>query len=488
MSASIQDCAIIAAAFEKGAHFSNNEQAVFAPLTRGIQSTKSFARVSQKTLGVWQGGGTRREGSRPGAGDLETISFDSPLPSTGTPEEGASRLLNAVGITSPEGQARAEAMARDCFPCIGRIENLLSWGPTKSLIDIFLLDIQNRLRYLGSLDELITQGLKLPYGGLCDLLALLSRMCPLDLQKILFLLSALNVDFSINLEGLMPMLRGLLAPLVAPPLANLNGIVDQLASLVFAVMDCFIELLTIMINDLNAIQAAGRTVARGAGQIGNEVVTIAGARGPPEPSSVLRRGIIRSTAEESVSIPRGEEFGATSALVELRNQLKKSKQSLEEKALQIKKWFAGLIGAWRGMDDKYMGFALDRLINIRLIGIIIALIKFRGKYDELCPEGRDPNNQELNLWSEVFFKGPVKMIFTEDGDIKLEEKFDYTPTSLAEDIGEFRRERVLGLPQEDQVAMTLVSPAVLKIPCRLRTSQSDVSRVNLWMSQLNAAT
>jgi hypothetical protein len=138
--------------------------------------------------------------------------------------------------------SKAEAAAKiitECIPCFDRIFDGAQLLPDGDLLEIHLLNIMLRTDLLDKLRELFRDpGFNL---DICELLRMLSHLCPQDLLAILALLSQylakLNLDFKFNLDLIIE----LLGPILSPFLDALAEWLDKWVQMILAPIICVID-------------------------------------------------------------------------------------------------------------------------------------------------------------------------------------------------------------------------------------------------------
>ena len=112
---------------------------------------------------------------------------------------------------------RAENLGKlltECIPCFDRLLDGADFLPDADLLELHLMNIKLRTDILDKLKSLLSDpGF---YLDICDLLDMLSKMCPQDLLAILALLSQylakLNLDIRFNLDVIVELVGSILSP------------------------------------------------------------------------------------------------------------------------------------------------------------------------------------------------------------------------------------------------------------------------------------
>lgn len=133
----------------------------------------------------------------------------------------------------------AAALITECIPCFDRLFDGCQLLPDANLLEVHLLNILLRTDLIDKLLELLKNpGLNL---DICELLKLLSHLCPQDLLAILALLSQylakLNLDFKFNLDLVIE----LVGPILSPFLDALSEWLDKWIQAILAPIICVVD-------------------------------------------------------------------------------------------------------------------------------------------------------------------------------------------------------------------------------------------------------
>lgn len=131
------------------------------------------------------------------------------------------------------------AMITECIPCFDRLFDGSQLLPDADLLEVHLLNINLRLDLIDKLKELFKDpGFNI---DICELLRLLSHLCPQDLLAILALLSQylakLNLDFKFNLDLVIE----LVGPILSPFLDSLSDWLDKWVQMILAPIICVVD-------------------------------------------------------------------------------------------------------------------------------------------------------------------------------------------------------------------------------------------------------
>jgi hypothetical protein len=127
-------------------------------------------------------------------------------------------------------------MVTECVPCFGRILDKNNLLPSGDLLEVHALNIRLRLDFIKQIKDLFRDpGL---YIDICELLKLLSSLCPQDLLAMLSLLTQyltkLNLDIKFNLDFIV----NLVGPILSPFLNGLSQWLDKWVQLILEPMIC----------------------------------------------------------------------------------------------------------------------------------------------------------------------------------------------------------------------------------------------------------
>ncbi len=139
-------------------------------------------------------------------------------------------------------QERAEEIGKmitECIPCFDRLLDGMQLLPDGDLLEIHLLNIKIRTDLLDKIRALF----KDPgaFIDICELLKMLSHLCPADLLAIIALLTQylakLNLDFRFNLDFIIQ----LVGPILSPFLDALSAWLDKWIQLIIAPLICVVD-------------------------------------------------------------------------------------------------------------------------------------------------------------------------------------------------------------------------------------------------------
>lgn len=131
------------------------------------------------------------------------------------------------------------SMITECIPCFDRLLDGSQLLPDGDILEVHLLNINLRLDLIDKLKELFKDpGFNI---DICELLKLLSHLCPQDLLAILALLSQylakLNLDFKFNLDLIIE----LVGPILSPFLDSLSDWLDKWVQMILGPIICVLD-------------------------------------------------------------------------------------------------------------------------------------------------------------------------------------------------------------------------------------------------------
>ncbi len=412
---SSQDCNLIADAFERGVAHDSTEASVFAPLSRTVQNTKSFASGAQKVLAGYQPNISATEGLK---------------------------LQNQTVTLSSEKLSKA---VKDCIPCLGRIVSSVDLNVGSNLIDSLKADVSRRLNVLNKISDLLSN--VDIYGDYCQLVGFLNSMCVPDLQRMLSILASLITDFGGGLISLNGLLQTLISPFFTPILMSMQSLLDQFVQLVLSPINCIITSIQLNIKKLDIgnsglsgnLDVAKQTIRKESNDIQGQIRS-----GMTELGSMLEQGntLIRNKLDFYFK------------------QLDKVLKSFGENSLST------------------ISISSRKLVVIRLIGLIQAIIKVQNQGINICDKQNKPRISELDNFFGTFISptSPFVISVDPDGGLRIEEKPRGGSTAPP---GSFS-------PQPKKLLETnLFAPVSTVLKCKFATTAEDADKVNNWISQLN---
>ncbi len=430
----LQDAHIIVQAFERGAHYNTDEASVFATKTRNVQNTKVFAQAAQATLASYQHQPVLALQHKTDAPDAESLS-------------GMKIQNQYLAIPSAKSGSILARAVKDCIPCASRIIHNIDLNVGANLIKALKADVNFRLGLLDDLKNLLSN--VDIYGDFCQMASFLNFMCVPDLQRMIVVLMAMLTDFSTGLASVSGLIQALLAPFFTPVLMSINTLLDQLTQLVLSPLTCIISSIEQNITKLDVGALVGDTTLTSAKQKLNSKTrqTVLGVQG--------FQGQIRSSL---MSLHQMLNQGNTL----LRNKLAFYTQELEK-----------LLGQWGAHDTRSLALANQKIISIRLIGLIRAMIKAKNQGGKLCNDNQKPSATELDNFFSTYVSpnSPFNLSVDNNGNLQISPK----------QINPAQSKNINSVP-------LLTPPTNVKIiKCALNTTAADVDQVNNWLEALNKA-
>ena len=231
----LEDCTLICNTFEKSAHADPKEEAVFATIARELETTRSFANNIQKIVQSYiQTPVSSTTTQQDAITQFETLTGDTT--NIGTKEFDGGQLTDlSIGDTKlsvPDSTFGSDLQdwARDCIPCGDRLLSLVEVFPSLDFIAALRADILARLDIINDVIGMLNNFNI--YSDYCELMSLLSFMCIPDLQRLIALLMSL-IAFDIpKFDGMIDIIKGLIAPIFMPIIMSITALLDQFSLVV----------------------------------------------------------------------------------------------------------------------------------------------------------------------------------------------------------------------------------------------------------------
>jgi len=432
-----QTCALICQTFERGAHNTYKEPAIFATMNRMLDNTDSFAAVAQESLS-----GYLRQPAQPEAQSATAGATDNVLQGLKIENTDISTVGSAFGKTLLDWM-------KNCIPCAARMLALLELHPHVDLLGALETDLLSRLSVLTDLANLLSN-IDM-YADFCSLLSLLNFMCIPDLQKLIAMFVALLAQIAFEMDGLIGLLQALIAPLFAPILMSITSLLDQFALTVLSPVDCIITSIEEQLSKIDFEVAAKAT------------------RGLKEGAGKLQEGM-------------------KGGLAELNQSVIDAKQHIQQKLAFYIDQVKAMLGELGFGDVAYLRISLKKLTLIRLIAFIIAVITAIAKGQQACSPGKSPEASELDNFFNNFLNpnSSFSMSIDEGGNLHLDEKI---PLLNSPNVFQFEGKPVLNPELAQQISSTasaLSKNVEVKIPCKLEVEAADLDKVNRWMAELDS--
>jgi hypothetical protein len=431
-STKLQDCNMIAQAFERGAAHNTDEASVIAMSTRHVQNTKILSQMVQKSLSTYQ--------------HQSSLPLDK---TTGNPADDSLSGMKIQGqyIAIPTNQSSSilARAVKECVPCGSRVIHNIDLNVSGQLIKALKDDFNFRFKTLDDLKNLLSN-IDI-YGDFCQMASFLNFMCIPDLQRMIVVLMAMLTDFSVNMLSVNGLLQALLAPFFTPVLMGINSLLDQLVQLVLSPLTCIITSIEQNITKLDVGALVGDTTLTSA-----------------------KRNIDVKTQQTVLDIKQFQ-GGIRSGLMELHTMLNQGDALIRSKLNFYTQELSKFLGQWGAFDSRSVALSNRKIISIRLIGLIQAMIKAKGIGAKLCNESQKPTNTELDNFFGTFVSPNSPFNISVDGDGNLNISPKLTTSKSTKNI---------------QSKPLLTPPANVRIiKCAINTTAEDVSRVNKWISELN---
>lgn len=441
-----QDCALIAQTFERGAHNTPTEAAVFATLTRTLQnhskvagtlinSVESYLRSPQEAADnataqaqqfASSANGSDTSGSA-GADAIQSFNFGTQQASSFGDSFGE-KLLDTL---------------RDCIPCDFRLMSMLELHPNFDMLKSFEDYLKKLLGMLGSITDML-RNLD-AFGDFCSLIDSLSFMCIPDLQRAMAILMALFTLEATEMTGLLGFLQSLVAPLFGPILMSVTSLLDQFVTLVNNPLKC-------MIDAINSKLAQS-----------GKAIPAYSSSGDPNSALNASLGLLATQLREG----------------ETRIRAKLDFYVSQAKALM------GDLGAG---DAAYLQAKMRSLQIIRMLAFIAAVISALSKGRLSCSaENKGSANTELDNFMANFLNpnSAFRIWVDDDGALHLDEKTDDVLPEV-KNVLEFEGEVPFDIAEDvEKINTGLSEPIRVSLPCKLETSVGEAEKLNAWISELN---
>lgn len=447
----LQDCALIAATYERGAHATPTEAATFATLTRGIQNQIAFSKGVVPSLQSYL--------PNPNEDAKKVAMQAAKYASDAAPEIGNSQgtgaqndhtlqsfRLNNQTQTVSFGDGFGDALlnfAKDCIPCDFRMLSLSELHPNIDLLGLLEEDIKRRLKVIQDVGKILSNFDI--YADFCELMSLLSFMCIPDLQRIIAILMALFMLELPEIDGLIGALQALIMPLFSPILAALASLLDQFEVMVTNPLDCVVDAINAQLAKINV---------------------------KVDPSSPL---------EESRAA-----LGA--GLLELSVFIQQAQAKIRDKVNFYLGELRALLEEVGTGDASYFLASLRKLKIIRTVGFIVAIIKAVTQGHAACSNSKPPEKEEIDNFFDTFLNPNAPFVISIDngGNLNIDEKQLINPDNSLQFDGLDLVDSSTLLTIKETSAI-LSQPSHVVIPCKLQAvSVDDTNKLNRFIQDLNA--
>ena len=142
-------------------------------------------------------------------------------------------------VSAEERAKNIGMMLKECVPCFDRLLDGMSLLPDGDLLEVHALNVKVRFDLLDDILDLFNDpGM---YIDTCELLKLLSGLCPQDLYAMLVLLTQylakINLDVRFNLDFILQ----LIGPILSPFLDSISEWLDKWVQLILGPMICVVD-------------------------------------------------------------------------------------------------------------------------------------------------------------------------------------------------------------------------------------------------------
>lgn len=449
MGIGVQDCALIANVYERGAHSTPTEAAVFATFSRALQNKKQFAAAAANSLTSYlQSPAESASKSLQQAGSLSSTVVPNGTSAPGT--QNLQSLDLTGGKTVSFGDSFGNHLldyAKNCIPCNLRLNAFLELHPNLDLLNSLGLHIKDSLSFINGLLDLLNNFDA--FGDFCSLLNLLSFMCIPDLQRIIATLMALFLMKAPTLDGLIGLLQALIAPMFAPLLMSITALLDQFIQLVTGPLQCVLTVIN--------TQLKSRSLEIG---------------------YYAKPGTNNDTATQ-----------VGGGLAVLNAQLTEAILAIKNKMAFYTSQVKALLGELGGGDTAYLQAKTQALMLVRLISFITAIIVALSKGHTACDTSKTPEQSELDSFMQNFLspQTPFNVWIDPDGKVHVDEKtpMDITPLSMDGNVVQFEGAPLISQETIQAITAKLVAPIHVTVPCKLKTEVGDIDKLNQFIAELN---
>jgi len=447
IGAPLQDCSVIANAFERGAHVIPTEAAIFATISRTLQNHQQLTNSLITSMSSYSVTPVTTATSQAAA-------FGSQVDSgvAATTDSGAQAFTLGIqkSVLSEGAGKKLLDTLHNCIPCDIRLMALLELHPNLDLLGGLNKYLKDLLSTLDLTIDLLNNTDS--FGDLCSLLNSLSFMCVPDLQRIIATLMSLFMLDAIQLDDLMGLLQGLIAPMFAPILFTITSLLDQFVALVTNPLTC-------VFNSINV-----QLITRGAG-----IPAYSTNSGPPSQQQL------------------------NSSLSQLASQLQEATSRIQGKLDFYVKQVKALTGEMGSNDTAYLRSKMKLLQIVRMIVFIKAIITAMMKGHAACSDsGKSPELSELDNFFQNFLSpnSPFDIWIDDNSQIHLDEKIPNRDKVLpdGQNVIQFEGKPLIDptlVPTVEKIISGLSQSVRTVSPCKLEASVEDMEKVNQGIKELN---
>lgn len=455
-STDLQDCSIIASTFERGAHATPSEAAVWVNLSRLLDNTSSIANSASSSLGSF----IQTPSVTAATQAAGLVGSKIPSASASTSTTSIDSLLQGVGfgniksaITGQQIGGQVLEWMKECVPCSLRLQSFLELNPPLDLLSALEQDLKDRLAVLYSMVDMLSRFNSA--FDICTLLDQFSFICIPDLQKIITLLMAQFLLDIPKLDGLIDILQKLIAPIFAPILLAVNALMSQFLQLVTNPIKCILDSLALQTRKID-----------------------------PETSTS-----ISSASADVRSELNSIQSDLSSSLGTIMDTMDEARKNIEAKMDFYLQEIEAMMGELNGGDASYLRAIMKKLMLIRQIQFISALIMAKIAGHDLCTRssGQTPTRSQLDSFFDNFLNPrlPFRMRVDDGGNVLVEDKTG----DEAEDDSAFNFDNIFNGSSDPSVTLSvqeiisnLSKPINTSLPCKVST---DDSTVNRWIAELD---
>ena len=419
-----QDCSLIASTFERGAHSTPTEAAVYATLGRLLQNKKQISNLASQAFSTYEVNSQVPTGGN--AADLQGLNLSSNT-TTSLGNNFGSKLLE---------------MAKNCIPCDLRLLSKFQLKPNINLLGLFEAHIKDSLKALNDVVSLLNNADM--YMDLCSLLKMLSFMCIPDLQRMIAILMAQFMLEATNLDGMIGILQALVAPLFAPLMNMITSLLDQFSQLVVGPLKCVIDLINVTLKS----RALETSLYQNPG-LNNQAATQVGG-----------------------------------GLSQLNIMLLSSIATIERKTAFYMAQMKALLGELGAGDTAYLAAKLRVLNLVRMIAFIVAIILALSKGHSACDSTKTPEQDEMNNFFQNFLNPQTNanLFIDPNGQLQIDSG---TPLPNIEDMLQLKGQPLINPELVKTIQQGLTTPTI-KLPCKLTApSSEEAAKLNHWIEELN---
>lgn len=467
------DCALIAQTFERGAHSTPTEAAVFSTLSRTLQNNKSFAQTTSTAFKAYLGA-PQEDASSVTDQATSFAAGGADISGGGGSSAPTQQFMQSLNIGTQQQATHGDSFGeqlldtmRDCIPCSLRLSAFLELKPDIDLLGAFEIHLETMLSTLQDVADLLND--LDAYGDFCDFVGLFSFMCIPDLQRIIAMLMALFILEVPEIDGLIGLLSGLVVPIFAPILTSITTLLDQFIALVTNPLDCVVSAINKQLRKLNfeAVREA-RSNRRKLSKIADD-----------------------GSKKGQTKIPK-----VTSGIKEMKKQIEDSIQKIRRKMDFYIQQIEAMVNEMGGGDTAFLKKKLNVLQIVRMIAFVIAIINALSKGHAACSNtGKNPEASEIDNFFQNFLspQSPFNLYVDSNGQIKIDEQLPDLADTLETlnqfgNVLQFEGESLLdptAAQTVEEIAIALTTPAQLVTPCKLETTAENVEKVNQWITELN---